>query len=172
MALQAQAGLRRSNIPAPLSPPVGGGGGGSSAGLRRSPDRFALRSAFFSPSVHLLLAEALPRKAPAAAAGPRFSMRVASKQAYICRDCGYIYNDKTPFEKLPDNYFCPVCGAPKRRFRPYQPAVARNANETDVRKARKAQLKRDEAIGRALPVAVVLGVAGLAGLYFYLNNVY
>ncbi|XP_020081561.1 uncharacterized protein LOC109705242, partial [Ananas comosus] len=115
MALQAQAGLRRSNIPASLSPPVGsgggGGGGGSSAGLRRSPDGFAFRSAFFSPSVHLLLAEALPRKAPAAAAaaaaGPRFSMRVASKQAYICRDCGYIYNDKTPFEKVPDNYFCP-----------------------------------------------------------------
>ncbi|KAG1370219.1 hypothetical protein COCNU_15G005850 [Cocos nucifera] len=34
-------------------------------------------------------------------------MRVASKQAYICPDCGYIYNDRTPFEKLPDKYFCP-----------------------------------------------------------------
>lgn len=40
-----------------------------------------------------------------------------------------------------------VCGAPKRRFRPYAPAVNRNANETDVRKARKAELQRDEAIG-------------------------
>ena len=38
-----------------------------------------------------------------------------------------------------------VCGAPKRRFRPYQPAVSKNAN--DVRKARKEQLKKDEAIG-------------------------
>jgi hypothetical protein len=40
-----------------------------------------------------------------------------------------------------------VCGAPKRRFRPYQPAVSKNANTTDVRKARKEQLKKDEAIG-------------------------
>ena len=40
-----------------------------------------------------------------------------------------------------------VCGAPKRRFRPYQPAVTRNANDKDVRKARKAQIQRDEAIG-------------------------
>lgn len=40
-----------------------------------------------------------------------------------------------------------VCGAPKRRFRPYQPAVAKNANATDVRKARKEQLKKEEATG-------------------------
>ncbi|OWM89095.1 hypothetical protein CDL15_Pgr023941 [Punica granatum] len=54
-----------------------------------------------------------------------------------CRDCGYIYNERTPFEKLPDNYFCPVCGAPKRRFKPYLPAVTNNANDTDMRKASK-----------------------------------
>lgn len=40
-----------------------------------------------------------------------------------------------------------VCGAPKRRFRTYEPSVAKNANNVDVRKARKAQIKRDEAIG-------------------------
>lgn len=46
------------------------------------------------------------------------------------------------------NYGCvAVCGAPKRRFRPYAPDVSKNANSTDVRKARKEQLKRDEAIG-------------------------
>ncbi|CAL9099231.1 unnamed protein product [Musa textilis] len=165
MALQAAAGLsstvapsRRSIPPLLSSPP-------SHAGLRGPSDRYALRSAFFSPSVQLLLSA--PSRGP-----PRFSMRVTSKQAYICRDCGYIYNDRTPFEKLPDKYFCPVCAAPKRRFRAYEPAVAKNANDTDVRKARKTQIKRDEAIGRALPVAIALGVAGLAGLYFYLNNVY
>lgn len=97
-------------------------------------------------------------------------MRVASKQAYICRDCGYVYNDRTPFEKLADNYFCPVCGAPKRRFRPYQPAVTKNANDIDVRKARKAQMKRDEDIGRALPIAIVIGIVALAALYYYVNN--
>lgn len=43
--------------------------------------------------------------------------------------------------------FLAVCGARKRRFRAYQPAVAKNANDTDVRKARKAQLKKDETVG-------------------------
>jgi hypothetical protein len=40
-----------------------------------------------------------------------------------------------------------VCGAPKRRFKPYATDVNKKANETDVRKARKAELQRDEAIG-------------------------
>ncbi|WOL11635.1 hypothetical protein Cni_G20399 [Canna indica] len=166
MALQAPAAVlsARRTIPPPVSPPPG------HAGLRGPSDRLALRSAFFSPSLHLLLPPPPPRCGSATA--PRFFMRLASKQAYICRDCGYIYNDRTPFEKLPDKYFCPVCGAPKRRFRPYEPSVTKNANETDVRKARKAQIKRDEAVGKALPVAIVIGVAGLAALYFYLNNAY
>ncbi|CAI0446781.1 unnamed protein product [Linum tenue] len=140
------------------------------AGLRPPPDRFALKSSFFSPSLHLFTASL--RHLPIASAAPKFSMRVASKQAYICRDCGYIYNDKTPFEKLPDSFFCRVCGAPKRRFRPYTPAVTKGANDKDVRKARKAELQRDEAIGRALPIAVVVGIVALAALYFYLNNTF
>lgn len=40
-----------------------------------------------------------------------------------------------------------VCGAPKRRFRPYTPDVSKNVNDKDVRKARKAELQRDESIG-------------------------
>lgn len=58
------------------------------AGLRRASDAFALKSSFFSPSVHLLL-PARPRYA-ARATAPKISMRLASKQAYICRDCGYF----------------------------------------------------------------------------------
>ncbi|KAE8720207.1 hypothetical protein F3Y22_tig00109906pilonHSYRG00058 [Hibiscus syriacus] len=138
------------------------------AGLRAPSDRFALKSSFFSPSLQLLLPSRLTTST--ASTAPKFSMRVASKQAYICRDCGYIYNERTPFEKVPDSYFCPVCGAPKRRFKPYQPAVAKNANDKDVRRARKEEIKRDEAVGKALPIAIVVGVAALAALYFYLNN--
>ncbi|KAK1272033.1 hypothetical protein QJS04_geneDACA020993 [Acorus gramineus] len=139
-------------------------------GLRRRPSNcHALPLAYPSPSVRLPLP---PVRRSKTATAPRFSMRVASKQAYICRDCGYIYNERTPFEKQPDKYSCPVCGAPKRRFRPYEPAVTKNANDKDVRKARKEQLKRDEAIGRALPIALVVGAAALVGLYFYLNNAF
>ncbi|KAL5564779.1 hypothetical protein UlMin_027943 [Ulmus minor] len=130
--------------------------------------RLALESSMLSSSLKLVMVSPSPKLQKQ----PRFSMRVASKQTYICRDCGYIYNDRKPFDKLPDNYFCPVCGAPKRRFRAYQPAVTKDANSTDVRKARKAELQRDEAIGKALPIAILVGVAALAGLYFYLNSTF
>jgi len=40
-----------------------------------------------------------------------------------------------------------VCGGPKRRFKPYATDVNKKENETDVRKARKAELQRDETIG-------------------------
>ncbi|TRO48784.1 rubredoxin [Candidatus Bathyarchaeota archaeon] len=44
-----------------------------------------------------------------------------------CTVCGYIYDPEkgdpesnipsgTPFEKLPENWTCPVCGAPKSQF--------------------------------------------------------
>ncbi|KAL8154179.1 hypothetical protein V2J09_011939 [Rumex salicifolius] len=112
------------------------------------------------------------KKLPLSSVSPKISMRIASgsKQAYICRDCGYIYNDRTAFEKQPDKYFCPVCGAPKRRFRPYEEPVSKNANSVDVRKARKEQIKKDESIGKALPYAIAIGILALAGLYFYLNS--
>lgn len=46
---------------------------------------------------------------------------------YRCTVCGYIYDPEigdpdfgvapgTPFEKLPDSWVCPVCGAPKDAF--------------------------------------------------------
>ncbi|XP_057415904.1 uncharacterized protein LOC130710595 [Lotus japonicus] len=139
-------------------------------GLRRPFNPLALKSPFFSGSLNLYLHPNHQQLLTSVA--PRISMRVASKQSYICRDCGYIYSDRIPFEKLPDNYFCRVCGAPKRRFKPYAPPVTKNANDIDVRKARKAELQRDQAIGRALPIAVAVGIAALAGLYFYLNSVY
>ncbi|KAK9108626.1 hypothetical protein Syun_024637 [Stephania yunnanensis] len=165
MALQVQARIKASNASV-LGPPIG---------LRKPSDRHALKSSFFSSSSSLqLLLPPLVQKqaASSSSAAPKFSMRIASKQAYICRDCGYIYNERTPFDKLPDKYFCPVCGAPKRRFKSYEPKVAKDANSTDVRKARKAQIKRDEGIGRALPISIVIGAAALAGLYFYLNNAF
>lgn len=48
---------------------------------------------------------------------------------YKCNVCGYIYNPEigdpdqdipsgTPFEKLPDNWTCPICGASKSDFVP------------------------------------------------------
>jgi rubredoxin len=46
---------------------------------------------------------------------------------YVCTVCGYVYDPAegdpdngidpgTPFEKLPDDWTCPVCGADKSQF--------------------------------------------------------
>ena len=53
----------------------------------------------------------------------------AALKEYICQQCGYIYNPAkgvkkphvppgVPFEELPDDWECPVCGAAKSRFSP------------------------------------------------------
>ncbi len=48
-------------------------------------------------------------------------------EKWECTICGYIYDPETgdsnngvekntPFEKLPEDWSCPVCGAPKDQF--------------------------------------------------------
>ncbi len=50
-------------------------------------------------------------------------------QKYQCSVCGYIYDPEagdpgsgiargTPFEDLPDDWLCPVCGVDKDAFEP------------------------------------------------------
>ena len=43
---------------------------------------------------------------------------------YVCSVCGYEYdpaeNDNVPFDQLPDDWTCPVCGVSKDQFE--QPA--------------------------------------------------
>ncbi|ABN54314.1 MAG TPA: flavin reductase [Hungateiclostridium thermocellum] len=35
---------------------------------------------------------------------------------YVCSICGYEYTGDIPFEDLPEDYVCPVCGQPKSVF--------------------------------------------------------
>ncbi len=53
------------------------------------------------------------------------------KQLYICTSCGFIYDPDdgdpdggippgTAFAEIPDTWFCPVCGARKADFEPYE----------------------------------------------------
>lgn len=48
---------------------------------------------------------------------------------YVCQACGYVYDPEvgdpdsgipegTPFEDLPDNWICPMCGVGKDMFEP------------------------------------------------------
>lgn len=37
-------------------------------------------------------------------------------EKWVCTACGYIYDEATPFELLPDDWSCPLCGACKMLF--------------------------------------------------------
>jgi rubredoxin len=52
---------------------------------------------------------------------------------YLCIDCGYIYDGREPFSSLPNSYRCPVCQAPKRRFKVYQKPVSSNNGARPVK---------------------------------------
>lgn len=39
-------------------------------------------------------------------------------ESWVCTICGYVYSDPyVPFEELPDDWTCPICGAPKSAFK-------------------------------------------------------
>lgn len=40
----------------------------------------------------------------------------AKTKKYVCSVCHYVYDGDIPFEQLPDDYTCPVCGQPKSVF--------------------------------------------------------
>jgi rubredoxin len=59
---------------------------------------------------------------------PRRNEEVKPMAKYECTVCGYIYDPEqgdpdsnippgTPFEELPDDWVCPVCGAEKSEFK-------------------------------------------------------
>jgi flavin reductase (DIM6/NTAB) family NADH-FMN oxidoreductase RutF len=48
-------------------------------------------------------------KVPDAATGEK-------KKVWICSVCHYVYDGEIPFEQLPDDYKCPVCGKGKEYF--------------------------------------------------------
>ena len=37
-------------------------------------------------------------------------------EKYTCPVCKYEYDGDIPFEELPDDWVCPICGAPKKIF--------------------------------------------------------
>jgi rubredoxin len=58
-------------------------------------------------------------------------MSTVATSLWICVSCGWIYDPAegdpdggipagTPFEEIPEDWFCPVCGARKTDFEPYE----------------------------------------------------
>jgi len=61
--------------------------------------------------------------------GEQSRLAEGSMQRYVCVVCGYVYDPElgdeeggippgTPFDDLPDDWVCPVCGAGKEDFEP------------------------------------------------------
>lgn len=48
---------------------------------------------------------------------PTYIEESAPAGKYVCSVCGYEYSGNIPFEKLPDDWTCPVCGQPKKVFK-------------------------------------------------------
>lgn len=46
----------------------------------------------------------------------KMSEETKEEKHWICTVCGYIYDEPTPFEDLPDDWVCPLCGVDKSFF--------------------------------------------------------
>lgn len=56
----------------------------------------------------------------------RFRRELFCMATYLCMTCGYLYDEEkgavpdipagTPFDKIPDPWVCPICGASKKFF--------------------------------------------------------
>jgi rubredoxin len=97
------------------------------------------------------------KRLPKRPAPPRFGRKLSDSQkaraTHICLDCGYIYFLSKPFEEQPDEYGCPQCNAPKKRFVKYD-------------------AESGKPIGGTLPpltviVSLVIGIAGVGALLVY-----
>ena len=34
-------------------------------------------------------------------------------KVYVCNVCGYVYDGDVPFDQLPEDWVCPLCGVGK-----------------------------------------------------------
>ncbi len=66
---------------------------------------------------------------------PKAASNDPGTQKWICRQCSMIYDPVagdpdsgiapgTPFEAIPEDWSCPICGATKKTFVPYEEAIA------------------------------------------------
>lgn len=80
---------------------------------------------------HMVKRGTTPENAPTFIRGEVIKKETVAMKKYRCVVCNYIYDPAagdpdggiapgTPFEKLPGNWVCPVCGADKSQFEPVE----------------------------------------------------
>ncbi|KAL3653760.1 hypothetical protein CASFOL_003441 [Castilleja foliolosa] len=104
-----------------------------------------------SSSHHAKGAEVDVKRLPKRPAPPAFGRKLTDAQkeraTHICLDRGYIYTLSKSFDEQPDEYVCPQCRAPKKRFSRYD-------------------VNTGKAVGGGLPpIGVIIGlIAGIGGV--------
>ena len=48
---------------------------------------------------------------------PSYVEEKETENKYVCDVCGYVYDGDIPFEELPEDYKCPICGVGKEHFK-------------------------------------------------------
>jgi len=105
-------------------------------GLPREKDYAALDA--LADSIQARCLQAHPKtegKAAASAATPAPEPAAVTEPRYMCHVCRYIYDQAkgdpaggiapgTPFEKIPDDWVCPICKVSKKMFKPVQTTMA------------------------------------------------
>jgi flavin reductase (DIM6/NTAB) family NADH-FMN oxidoreductase RutF/rubredoxin len=76
----------------------------------RAPGKTPMTYAYY----HSVIKGKSPKNAPTYQAPEK--KEPAARTVWKCRLCGYVYDGTVPFEELPEDYRCPICGAPKSSF--------------------------------------------------------
>ena len=66
---------------------------------------------------------------------------------YICKICGFVYDDtkeKVPFENLPQDWVCPVCGASKSDFKLVVEEKSKKSNKSKNKKSETKFVEKSE----------------------------
>lgn len=63
---------------------------------------------------HRVIKGRAPKNAPTYLEKEDFTLGEGTR--YVCDFCKYEYDGEVPFEELPDDYVCPICGMPKSAF--------------------------------------------------------
>ncbi|MEG2233805.1 MAG: flavin reductase [Oscillospiraceae bacterium] len=65
---------------------------------------------------HRVIKGTSPKNAPTYIKEEKTMPESKNDTKYVCSICGYVYDGEIPFEELPDDYVCPICGQPKSVF--------------------------------------------------------
>src|SRR3954447_26925293 len=101
------------------------------------------------------------------------STETQTAQLWICTSCGFVYDPDegdpdggippgTPFDQIPDDWFCPVCGARKADFEPFEDYVSPFRASAASSERSRCHLRSERAASQASRASRATGPATAA----------